>query len=163
MLAAQAWVRLRQGETVSKDEVLAAYSLIPTGNGLDRGAKTMLENAEIEGGLDLDDLQINFGLSDVKGWKDQLTRLTKDEVQYLTLVEQNEHLDHKPRIRISTIHGAKGLEADNVVLLTDLSRASANAWSRGKEEEIRVLYVALTRARKRLFVVNPRTYIGYGI
>ena len=36
--------------------------------------------------------------------------------------KNGEKLNERPRIELSTIHGAKGGEADNVMLLTELPR-----------------------------------------
>ena len=44
------------------------------------------------------------------------------KVNYLSKMRKNgEKLNEKPRIELSTIHAAKGGEATNVVLLTDLT------------------------------------------
>jgi ATP-dependent exoDNAse (exonuclease V) beta subunit len=65
---------------------------------------------------------------------------------------------------LSTIHQAKGLEWDTVFIihLTDQSFPSRRALSEedGMEEERRLFYVAVTRARKRLFLSYPMT-VGY--
>jgi len=62
-----------------------------------------------------------------------------------------------PKVRLSTIHSAKGCEGDTVILST----ISSPAVERGKQsideihdEECRVAYVAVTRARKDLLIVN---------
>jgi DNA helicase-2/ATP-dependent DNA helicase PcrA len=61
------------------------------------------------------------------------------------------------RIRVGTIHSVKGMEADNVALLTTVSRRV----EQGREdcqdqhdEECRIAYVGVTRARRNLYVVN---------
>ena len=78
----------------------------------------------------------------------QLTALSNSELDSL--------LEKKPQIPIITIHQAKGLEFDYVFLacLQDgvfpLSRAADD--SRELDEEKRLFYVAMTRARKRLFL-----------
>jgi DNA helicase-2/ATP-dependent DNA helicase PcrA len=63
---------------------------------------------------------------------------------------------------ISTIHSAKGLEWDAVHLLraTDGNIPSDMALSgaAGLEEERRVLYVAMTRARRVLRITAPQRY-----
>lgn len=54
---------------------------------------------------------------------------------------------------VSTVHRAKGLEFDNVVIVS-----APPITGQGSEEileEIRVLYVALTRARDELFITPP--------
>ena len=44
------------------------------------------------------------------------------KVYVLSLLRNNEEIDFKPRIKVSTVHGAKGGEADNVMLLTDITK-----------------------------------------
>ncbi len=62
-----------------------------------------------------------------------------------------------PKIRLSTIHGAKGLEADTVIC----SSITSPSVERGRlnmddlhDEECRVAYVAVTRARKDFLLVD---------
>jgi len=161
--AATAWERLRAGETLTRDECLCAYSFMVSGLGVERGGKTALENADADEPVDLNDLLLSYGLRDPKPWDMHLSKLSEDERSYLRKAETNGTLARKPVVRITTIHGAKGLEADNVVLITDLSPACGKAWKAGEEEEIRVLYVALTRAKKRLFLMRPFGSMNYGI
>jgi superfamily I DNA/RNA helicase len=55
-------------------------------------------------------------------------------------------------IMLSTVHKAKGLEADNVyILATDRMPHPL-----GGQEENNIAYVAITRAKKNLFYVGPR-------
>jgi DNA helicase II / ATP-dependent DNA helicase PcrA len=63
-----------------------------------------------------------------------------------------------PRVRVGTIHSVKGSEADNVVLLTSItSKCEEGRKSiEGQDAEHRVAYVGVTRARKRLLVLNQQ-------
>lgn len=65
------------------------------------------------------------------------------------------------RLVLSTIHQAKGLEWDTVFIihLADTAFPNRRAMSEegGVEEERRLFYVAVTRARKKLFLVYPLT------
>jgi DNA helicase-2/ATP-dependent DNA helicase PcrA len=65
------------------------------------------------------------------------------------------------RIVLSTIHQAKGLEWDSVFVihLADTAFPNRRAMSEegGLEEERRLFYVAVTRARRRLFLTYPIT------
>jgi len=73
-----------------------------------------------------------------------------------------EHLSeiaNRPNITVSTIHRAKGGEADNVVLFTDMARRSYEQVE--SDEEARVWYVGITRARTNLYLVEPRTQCYY--
>jgi superfamily I DNA/RNA helicase len=58
-------------------------------------------------------------------------------------------------IRIGTIHESKGLEADNVVLDTNMTKKSWDVLS--TDEEKRVWYTGITRARHNLFVMLPHS------
>ena len=62
-----------------------------------------------------------------------------------------------PRINISTIHTVKGDEADVVVLMSDISRAVESQLEVDPDSEHRVFYVAVTRAKEKLIIVQPQT------
>jgi DNA helicase-2/ATP-dependent DNA helicase PcrA len=70
------------------------------------------------------------------------------------------------QIRLSTIHQAKGLEFDVVflIMLCEGSLPSARALETpdGEEEERRLMYVAVTRARDELYLSYPLIRAGYG-
>lgn len=65
----------------------------------------------------------------------------------------------KPLVLVSTIHGVKGLEFDNTVIVQKPESASASS-SGDSEENKRMFYVALTRARKSEIILtgSNRTY-----
>ena len=86
------------------------------------------------------------------------------DLDYLWALYNNNEIDENfivkpPRVRLATIHAVKGSECDNVVLLTDTSPQSHKGLHipGRRDEELRIIYVALTRARKRLWIVNPMT------
>ena len=71
------------------------------------------------------------------------------------------------RVYVSTVHKAKGLEFDNVVIFDAVEGRYPNHYSRNDahavEEDARKFYVALSRARKRVYVgtsLYKRTYRG---
>ena len=59
-------------------------------------------------------------------------------------------------IKLSTIHGAKGGEADNVLLLSDLSTKFAKEYDKNADDINRLLYVGITRAKQTLHIVLPK-------
>jgi DNA helicase-2/ATP-dependent DNA helicase PcrA len=65
------------------------------------------------------------------------------------------------QLRLSTIHQAKGLEFDAVfvIMLCDGLFPSARSLDTadGEEEERRLFYVAITRARNELYLIHPLT------
>lgn len=69
--------------------------------------------------------------------------------------------DNKSNIVLSTIHGSKGGEADNVVIFGDYTRAVATQFETYPAQEFACLYVAVTRAKKRLILVYPERQYGY--
>ena len=76
---------------------------------------------------------------------------------------------NEPAVKLMTVHAAKGLEFDHVFIsgleqeLFPHVRGNEESLSpEEKEEERRLFYVALTRARKKLFLsyANVRTIFG---
>ena len=59
-----------------------------------------------------------------------------------------------PALQRPTIHGSKGGEADNVVLFTDLSPAADTQFQRHPDDTHRIFYVAVTRAKQNLYIVD---------
>lgn len=68
-----------------------------------------------------------------------------------------ESLTKPGRVRIGTVHSAKGAESENVVLLTDISRRVAHGARLDPDGELRVQYVGVTRARNALHLILPST------
>lgn len=63
-------------------------------------------------------------------------------------------LSQSPTIRISTIHSAKGREARRVVLHCGITARTHSAMDRNPDQEHRVWYVGVTRAKQQLDVVG---------
>ena len=66
-----------------------------------------------------------------------------------------------PRIKVSTIHSMKGGEADNVLVVPDLSYAAHKEYQINPATEHRVYYVAVTRTKKALHIMLPQTSRSY--
>ena len=63
-----------------------------------------------------------------------------------------------PKIIVGTAHSTKGGESDNVIFSPDLSLAGMREWAQkgqGRDAIIRMTYVAMTRAKKRLRILRP--------
>lgn len=67
----------------------------------------------------------------------------------------------RPFVRIDTIHGVKGDEADIVVLMSDMSRLTWKEYEDDPNNEHKVFYVACTRARETLYILEPQTRFYY--
>ncbi len=85
----------------------------------------------------------------------------------LALDTQNDDdQEEKPGVRLMTVHAAKGLEFHSVFmpqLDDDTFPAKPNHSDTGIEEERRLFYVALTRAKRRLFLSWPATKLYYRV
>ena len=88
-------------------------------------------------------------------------------LEHVALVMENDEKAEGDRVVVMTLHGAKGLEFDTVFLpgweegVFPHARALDESGSKGLEEERRLAYVGLTRARKRVlitFAANRRIY-----
>lgn len=87
-----------------------------------------------------------------------------EEISLVSDVE--EYKNNTNVVTLMTIHSAKGLEFDNVFLIGMeeglFPHANCLNDSEELEEERRLCYVAVTRARKRLWLVNARSRMLYG-
>ncbi len=88
-------------------------------------------------------------------------------LEHVALVMENDEKSDMARVTLMTLHAAKGLEFDAVFLpgweegLFPHPRALQESGEKALEEERRLAYVGLTRAKKRAFVshaANRRVY-----
>jgi DNA helicase-2/ATP-dependent DNA helicase PcrA len=158
--ALQAWQKLQKDELIDLEEAKILYGFM-RGNGVRvaRGFKTI--QADESARFSLDQLQQQHGLlatADMD-WSTALDRLPDvDQVYISAVLRRGQDLSGVPRIRLSTIHGAKGGEAENVVVFSDLTAAAENACEFDGDTLHRVFYVAVTRAKQNLFIVEPDRY-----
>ncbi len=91
-------------------------------------------------------------------------------LDHVSLVMENEQNAEGDRVNLMTLHAAKGLEFDTVFLpgweegLFPSQRTMDESGTKGLEEERRLAYVGLTRARKRAIVshaANRRIYANW--
>ena len=87
-------------------------------------------------------------------------------LEHVGLVMENNANSSKETVSLMTMHSAKGLEFDNVFLagweegVFPSKKSIEELGSLGLEEERRLAYVALTRARKKIYItyVNQNRY-----
>ena len=96
-------------------------------------------------------------------WHQALVKIDWDTRNYILNALKRGDNVRNPRIKISTIHSMKGGEADNIVVIPDLSYAAHKEYEKNPATEHRVFYVAVTRAKKSLHVMYPQTYRNYSI
>ena len=97
---------------------------------------------------------LNINLS----WDVAFKNVALTQRQYMrAMINNEEDLSKPPRIKVSTIHGAKGGEATNVVLFlnqtTNTIKGSKKSQAK-EEEEFRVWYVGITRTIENLFLIK---------
>ncbi len=87
-----------------------------------------------------------------------LDSLVLDPIE-LTVIDVEEVKDDEPPLTLSTIHSAKGLEFKVVFVIHALDGIIPSSYSVGDdesiEEELRLLYVAVTRAADYLYISYP--------
>ena len=155
-----AWQKLQRDDLIDLEEAKNLYSFM-RGNGVrvQRGFKTI--RADESDFFSLEQLQTRHGLlatADM-GWDTALDKLPDvDKVYCAAILRRGETLTDIPRIRLSTIHGAKGGEAQNVILFSDLTAAAEDAAEYNGDTLHRVFYVGATRAKENLFIVEPEMY-----
>jgi DNA helicase-2/ATP-dependent DNA helicase PcrA len=87
-------------------------------------------------------------------------------LEYVSLVEARDDKSSQDSVNIMTIHAAKGLEF-NLVFIPGLEEgifpsARSVEERNGLEEERRLLYVAITRARKNLYLTYAKSRYIFG-
>lgn len=89
-------------------------------------------------------------------------------LQEISLVSDiEEHKNNTEVVTLMTVHSAKGLEFDNIFIigLEEGIFPHVNSFQEtaSLEEERRLCYVAITRARKKLWLINAKRRMLYGL
>jgi superfamily I DNA/RNA helicase len=102
------------------------------------------------------ELKATQGLLGDAIWFEALTKIGDHQLDYIRAVlRRGTKITGRAPIRLSTIHGAKGGEADNVLLRLDLSTKFVKESVFSSDDLNRLLYVGITRSRKTLHLVLP--------
>lgn len=99
----------------------------------------------------------DLGLNETRPWFEAFERVSLDDRQYLrSLIRRHgaKGITDKPKIHLSTIHAAKGAERDHVVMLTETSDRVRDIMMTNPDDERRVFYVGVTRARESLTLIG---------
>jgi superfamily I DNA/RNA helicase len=155
--AVNGWEQLRKGMTISGENARKVYAYMSLKNRVKKGFKKLPALAD-EDQVSLEVLQKDHGLVATIDmiWSEALDKIPESERAYITaMLRRGEKFNGVPRISTSTIHGSKGGEADNVVLITDLSPAADDDMRVNPDDIHRVFYVGVTRTRDKLYIVEP--------
>ena len=106
----------------------------------------------------------NIDLSRIKGieWYDALKISNDQMIYYRDLLRKHTDIS-KCNINVSTIHSVKGAEADNVILLLNVTRSVFMNIQQNPDSEHRVFYVGATRAKNNLYILLPNQKYYYDI
>jgi superfamily I DNA/RNA helicase len=138
------YIRWQKGELLSLSEVkdvleCANSNLKPT-------EEKMYDLAELTFSKDIE-------------WFDEFN-VDYEECLYIReMLRMGEKLSKDARVKLSTMHAAKGGEADNVLLILDNTktiRESAEKNEDKADEENRVWYVGVTRTKQNLYIMSAR-------
>ena len=159
--------RERERELIDLTQSLALHydeaqmtSILKSGKA---GAKYALEQAKAYRAEDLDprtmyDLK-EFGFDPEVPWYDAFTSDYEECLYIREMLSNREELNKQPRIKLSTIHSAKGGEADNVLLILDNTKTIRDAVEKSsdkQDEEHRVWYVGVTRTKQNLYIMAAK-------
>ena len=161
------WILLQKGESVKEKDAKTLYETFlrykdsHVAYGFSSGES--LEGKEY---VSLNDLKKNHGLLVSGSWEQ--FKIDEDTKIYIkTLLKKGDDLMNEARIELSTIHGSKGRECENVVLFIDYG--TENQWlpfqeaERNPDAQHRLIFVGITRAKQRLYIMAPLTDKYYTI
>ena len=151
----QDWERLRKGMPISYESVKTIYRLLGP-DGVARGHKAF-KSGDPDKSYVMEELKEHHGLQVDTIWHEALEKLSDDKKTYLvSILRRGTRITDQARIRLSTIHAAKGGEADNVLLLLDTSPKLSLEASQNPDTANRLFYVGITRAKQALHLVLPQ-------
>ena len=138
------YIRWQKGELLSLSEVKDVLEC--TGSNLKPTEEKMYDLADLTFSKDTE-------------WFDEFN-IDYEECLYIReMLRMGEKLSKDARVKLSTIHAAKGGEADNVLLILDNTktiRESAEKSEDKADEENRVWYVGVTRTKQNLYIMSAR-------
>jgi len=157
--AYQTWVKLNNGIRVSKEDAKAVYEqfLKSTAGHVKHGFSSGKTLDHVEN-VNLQELKENHGLLVTGSWEQ--FSIEEDIKNYMkTLLEKKDDLMKDTRIELSTMHGSKGRECENVLVFPDYG--TENQFKpyleaiNNPDAQHRLVYVAVTRAKNKLYLMAP--------
>lgn len=155
-----------EGENILKSpdiKVVFIYEKLRKGDSIDSESANLLakyveHKLEDKDYYTKDDFYLDFD----KPWFEILHKIGLETKAYIRKIKQNNlSLLTEPKVKINTIHSVKGGEADNVILLTEIPGKTYKNYILSPDDEHRVWYVAVSRAKEKLFIVSPRMTKSY--
>jgi len=161
--AVQAWKMLNEEKEIDLSSVKSIYSYMSTKISIEHGHK-QLKTADDKSKYNMESLVMHHGLLMAgRPWDVAFDKVGNRDKEYLRAIEQRNgnNFNVDPKINLSTIHASKGGEAQNVMLLTDLTRKTQESLEQNPDDESRVFYVGITRTKESLHIVQPQREGGF--
>lgn len=153
-------------------------ALIPywTAEGFFMGGEIMkrlkdYENFKMEGYRDpkkKEDFQRKFGIEDFTQSFTETNLFTEGRkwvyasyIEKYGLKKLEEMCKWNPQVLVSTIHHVKGGECQHCAIMLDTTRKTTGNIYNDIDEELRILYVGVTRTKRDLFLIDSKNGQGY--
>ena len=150
------WESLRKGDSIEAGRIRKIYGYMKAGKGVKRGYKT-LKTVRDDLNLDIKTLKADHGLLLDCIWHECFDLIGNTQREYvISCLRKGEKLVSS-KIRLNTIHAAKGGECENVVLLTDLANKTWEELYTNQDNECRAFYVGVTRTKSNLHLIRGKT------
>ena len=161
LTAYRSWVRLNKGASIDTKEAENLYKFFTVKGG--QVARGFASGKTLQGlnSVTLEELRAEHGLLVTGDW--ELLNFPDASKEYIRTILKKEDLMKDARIKLSTIHGVKGEEAENVVLFTDLERIIYDSALKDSDPEHRTFFVGITRAKEKIFITNQGHEYQYNI
>lgn len=161
LTAYRSWVRLNKGASIDTKEAENLYKFFTVKGG--QVARGFASGKTLQGlnSVTLEELRAEHGLLVTGDW--ELLNFPDASKEYIRTILKSEDLMKDARIKLSTIHGVKGEEAENVVLFTDLERIIYDSALKDSDPEHRTFFVGITRAKEKIFITNQGHEYQYNI
>ena len=153
------WKQIQEGGCIPFRMVKDMYYYMSGNNHIAHGYKE-LRGANEEIDYDHDELILHHGLNVHKErpWYVALDTIPESQQIYINAaLRRHKDFNVSKNIKLSTIHAAKGGEADNVMVLTDLPKKVDDNYFLQQDDERRVFYVGVTRAKKSLHIIESES------
>ena len=146
------WEHLRKGGTATAQELTSIFKWL---------SRLMTKTPE-KGNFSLETLCKDWGVRTGDIWHEAFVKMSLVERSYMTAaLRQGEKITKQPRIVLSTIHSAKGGEADNVILFSDMAQRTYKEMQKTPDNERRVFYVGTTRTKNNLNIIVSKTKFNF--
>ncbi len=156
--------RVIHGRGVTSAQACRIYDYMTADVGYKRGCRAFLGKQDPKKDWDLNTLKREAGLLMTGHWTDALDKVNFEDRSYFqAALNRGEDLHKAPRIKVSTIHGVKGGEADHVLIMPDMTAKTYDESLKYPDSENRVWYVGVTRAKQSLHILQPQSYLSFGV